>query len=154
MSRTLKILVVDDDLSIIELYRTLFGMPDEDSEVNDTLNSVLSLLGEEEEHQESAYDVTLLSQGLDAVRAAREALDAGEPFSHALIDMRMPPGIDGLETAKYLLKDTPDLDETFITAYTDYEDEQIQAVLPNGYRMLQKPFTDQQVLGLFDIEDS
>lgn len=154
MSRALKILVVDDDLSILDLYRTLFGLPDENSDVNDTLNSVLSLLGEEMEVDAPAYNVVLLSQGLEAVHAARQALKEGEPFSHALLDMRMPPGIDGLETAKHLLKDDPALDITFVTAYTDYEDEQIREVLPNGYRMMQKPFSDKQILSLFDQIDN
>ena len=100
------------------------------------------------------YQLDCFLQGEEAIVAVKKSLLEQRPYAVALVDMRMSPGIDGLETAKYLLKDTPDLDVTFITAYTDYEDEQIQAVLPNGYRMLQKPFTDQQVLGLFDIEDS
>ncbi len=151
MSRALKILVADDDLAILGLYRTIFGLPDEEDEVNDTLNDVLSLLGEDEEEEgEPEYNVVLNSQGLDAVREARAAMEQGEPFSHALLDMRMPPGIDGLETARHLRKVDPDIQVIFVTAYTDYEGEQISEVLPDGYRMLQKPFTDQQVLSLFE----
>lgn len=149
-SRALKILVADDDLAILDLYRTIFGLPDEESELNDTLNDVLSLLGEEAEETSSEYDVTLVSQGLEAVHAVREAMEKEEPFSHALLDMRMPPGIDGLETAKHLKQSDPEINITFVTAYTDYTDEQIAEVLPEGVRMLQKPFETAQIMALFE----
>ncbi len=152
MSTTpIKILIADDDPSILDLYRTIFGLPDEADEINDTLNDVLSLLGvSADEAMEPRYPVELYAQGLDAVHAARTALEQGTPFTHALLDMRMPPGIDGLETAKHLRSNDPAIDITFITAYTDYEDSQIQEMVPDGYRMLQKPFTDQQILALFE----
>ena len=151
MGSDVKILVTDDDLSILQLYRTIFQLPDEQDEFNDTLNDVLSLIGEDtEEKADPLFPVVLHSQGLDAVREARSAMGAGEPFTHALLDMRMPPGIDGLETAAHLRKIDPQINISFVTAYTDYEDEEIRAVLPDGYRMIQKPFTDQQILTLFE----
>ncbi len=150
MSAPIKVLVADDDLSILDLYRTIFKLPDED-EISDTLNDVLALLGEgEDEVPEPEYPVELFSQGLDAVRAARVALEQGEPFTHALLDMRMPPGIDGLDTARHLRSNDPAIQITFITAYTDYEDHQIREVVPDGYRLIQKPFSDQQILSLFE----
>lgn len=150
MSSPVKILIADDDLSILSLYRTIFRLPDDD-EINDTLNDVLVLLGESSDEPEPPrFPVELFSQGLDAVRAARSAVEQGAPFTHALLDMRMPPGIDGLETAKHLRENDPTIDITFITAYTDYEDEEISAVVPGGYRMLQKPSTEQKILSIFE----
>lgn len=151
MSPPVKILIADDDLSILDLYRTIFRLPEDDDEISGTLNDVLMLLGEQNEKPAAhIYQVELFSQGLDAVLAARKASEQGAPFTHALLDMRMPPGIDGLESAKHLLENDPAIDITFITAYTDYEDEQIHEVVPGGYRMLQKPSTQEQILALFE----
>lgn len=151
MTAPIKILIADDDLSILDLYRTIFKLPEDDDEISGTLNDVLSLLGEQSDKPAAPiYPVELFSQGLDAVFAARKASEQGEPFTHALLDMRMPPGIDGLETAKHLRDNDSTIDITFITAYTDYEDEQILEVVPGGYRMLQKPSTPEQILALFE----
>ncbi len=153
MSRPIRIVVADDDLAILDLYRTVFGLPNDQDEIHDTLNDILTLLGGDREKQsEPKFPVVLHSQGLDAVREARAATERGEPFSHALLDMRMPPGIDGLEVARYLRENDPEIEIIFVSAYTDYEDEQIRKVLPEGYRMIRKPFTDQQILQLFEPE--
>ncbi|MBT3197178.1 MAG: response regulator [Gammaproteobacteria bacterium] len=147
-----KILVVDDDYSILELYRLIFGLPDDESDLSDSLMEVFELMEEDDnegEATEPQYDVNLLSQGLDAVREVRRASEAGTPYSHALIDMRMPPGIDGLETAKHLREIDPTINITFVTAYADYEEEQLGESLPEGYRMIRKPFSQDEILALF-----
>ena len=48
-------------------------------------------------------------QGRDGVERARRARDEGRPYSVAFIDMRMPPGWDGLETIEQLWKIDPDV---------------------------------------------
>jgi len=48
--------------------------------------------------------VSFADQGLAGIELAQVAFNAGEPFAIAFIDMRMPPGIDGLETAKRLTR--------------------------------------------------
>ncbi len=115
------------------------------------MSDILSLVGREGETEgEPPYRIEFCSQGLDVVRVAESAIESGGPFTHALLDMRMPPGIDGLETARRLREKDPRINIIFVSAYTEYENEQIRETLPDGYRMIRKPFTDQQILALFE----
>ena len=47
-------------------------------------------------------------------------LEQGRPFALAFIDMRMPPGWDGLETIEHLWTVDPDVQVVICTAYSDY----------------------------------
>lgn len=40
------------------------------------------------------------SQGEEGVEKARAAIDSGSPYDIVIVDMRMPPGIDGCETIR------------------------------------------------------
>ena len=62
------------------------------------------LFGEitEEQDDQPDHSVSFTDQGLTGIEPTQAAFNAGEPFAIAFIDMRMPLGIDGLETAKRL----------------------------------------------------
>ena len=76
----------------------------------------------------------------------RAALTDGSRFTHALIDMRMPPGIDGLQTAIRLREMLPDIRIIFVTAFTDYTAADIEAALHGNWKMLNKPFRKEEVM--------
>ena len=62
---------------------------------------------------ESAY------QGVEGVQLLRQALEKGEPYAMAFVDMRMPPGIDGIETIIKLWELDSDLQVVICTAHSD-----------------------------------
>lgn len=148
MPRSIKIMVVDDDENIHSLYRTIFKLPEEQSAEDESLSELFDLLDVDlgEDDQQPLYPVELFSQGVHAIQGVREALEQGEPYSHALIDMRMPPGIDGLETAQKILQLDPDIQVTFVTAYTDYTAEDIIDKVGSNYSYVQKPFNKESIL--------
>jgi diguanylate cyclase (GGDEF)-like protein/PAS domain S-box-containing protein len=76
---------------------------------------------------------------LDKVEAA---LVKDLPYAMAFIDMRMPPGWDGLETIERLWQVDPKLQVVLCTAYSDYSWENIAERLELGDRLLilKKPF--------------
>ena len=96
-----KILVIDDEQSIRDSYQSILCRTD-----YDTLTELVELFGEKTEEQDERpnYSVSFADQGLAGIELAQAAFNAGEPFAIAFIDMRMPPGIDGLETAKRLTR--------------------------------------------------
>jgi FixJ family two-component response regulator len=59
-------------------------------------------------------------QGLDGVTAVEKALADGDPFAVAFIDVRMPPGIDGKETATRIRALDPDINLVIVTGYSDF----------------------------------
>ncbi|HUY33629.1 MAG TPA: response regulator [Pirellulales bacterium] len=93
---------------------------------------------------ESAY------QGEEGIRLAVEALRRGEPYYMAFVDVRMPPGIDGVRTIKALWKEVPGLQCVICTAYSDYEWVDIARELgkTGNLLILKKPFDAVEVLQL------
>ncbi|GAA3269177.1 hypothetical protein GCM10020258_41510 [Sphingomonas yabuuchiae] len=59
-------------------------------------------------------------QGLEAVAAVERAQAEGSPFAVAFIDIRMPPGIDGRETARRIRALDPDIHIVIVTGYSDF----------------------------------
>src|SRR5205823_618022 len=80
---------------------------------------------------------------------ASTACVEGAPYAVAFVDVRMPPGWDGIETISRIWKEFPDLQIVICTAYSDYSwDEIAKSVGGNTDKMLvlKKPFDNVEVL--------
>jgi signal transduction histidine kinase len=88
------------------------------------------------------YDLAFVSQGEDAVRAIAQARGHDRPFACAFVDIRMPPGIDGIETVARMWQCQPELEVVLCSAFSDYSWEDIVQRLNPGDRLLvlRKPF--------------
>ena len=66
------------------------------------------------------------------------------------VDVRMPPGWDGIETTQKLWEVDPDLQVVICSAYSDYSWDEIIAKLGNSDRLLflKKPFDAMEILQL------
>ena len=95
----------------------------------------------------AAFDLECVLQGEPAVAAAAAARAAGRPFALAFVDVRMPPGIDGVETARRLRDIDPDIQVVLCTAYSDYSLGDIARRFPDsdGLLILKKPFDPVEV---------
>ena len=96
------------------------------------------------------YMLTCAHQGRAAVELVADALRRHERFAMAFVDVRMPPGWDGLETVEQLWRIAPDLQIVLCTAYADYSWSEIDARLGGrgGLFILKKPFDPIEVLQL------
>ena len=65
------------------------------------------------------FELDSAYQGIEALEKVRAARLAGLPYAMAFIDMRMPPGWDGVETVEHLWREDPRLQIVFCTAYSD-----------------------------------
>jgi diguanylate cyclase (GGDEF)-like protein/PAS domain S-box-containing protein len=81
-------------------------------------------------------------QGQEALEKVRTALAEDRPYALAFIDMRMPPGWDGVETVEHLWRADPRLQVVFCTAYSDYSWKEVLDRLDVRDRLLilKKPF--------------
>jgi signal transduction histidine kinase/response regulator of citrate/malate metabolism len=95
-------------------------------------------------HLDSAY------QGQEGVELARKATASGQPYAMAFVDMRMPPGWDGVETTLKLWEVEPDLQIVICSAYSDYSWGDLIAKIGQSDRLviLKKPFDNVEVLQL------
>ncbi|MBC8010733.1 MAG: response regulator, partial [Burkholderiales bacterium] len=96
---------------------------------------------------EIRYELDSAYQGADALEKVRAALAAGQPYALAFVDVRMPPGMDGVETTARLFALAPDLQVVICTAYSDYSWEEMSERLGRSDRLviLKKPFDSVEV---------
>ena len=119
---TPRLLVADDDPGVIAAYRLVLGKPDESDNARELfgLDTLEAELFSGQSDVKPKWRVTFVEQGLDAVNAIKWALDDGDPFSGIFLDVRMPPGIDGLETARRIRVIDPNVHIVVVTGYSDY----------------------------------
>jgi two-component system NtrC family sensor kinase len=88
------------------------------------------------------FDVSYASQGMEGVEAVGQALLEKRPYALAFVDVRMPPGLDGIETIVRLWDVDPRLEVVICTAYSDYTWGQMLERLARRaqFLVLTKPF--------------
>jgi CheY-like chemotaxis protein len=146
MSLNRRILVIDDNRAIHDDFRKILGpLPD----VNQALRAMEDELFGETPPPTEAESVEIISafQGREALGLVEQSESAGTPFSIAFLDVRMPPGWDGVETAGHLWRASPRLQIVICTAYSDYSWEEIVERLgpTTQLHLLRKPFDPVEV---------
>ncbi|KIH81691.1 putative bifunctional diguanylate cyclase/phosphodiesterase [Pseudomonas batumici] len=134
-----RILIIDDTPSIHEDFRKIL-CPDG---VEDDLQSAeQALFGDTLTRQVERFDLDSAFQGQEGLAKVEQALLQGQPYAMAFIDMRMPPGWDGLQTLERLWQADPKLQVALCTAYSDYSLDEMNDRIEMGDRLLilKKPF--------------
>jgi signal transduction histidine kinase len=139
-NKNLRILVVDDNLAIHEDFRKILAT----TTASDELEQAGASLFDEEPvalHGES-FDVCFADQGEQGFRMVEQAVAAGKPYALAFVDMRMPPGWDGVETIEHIWKVDHEIQVVICTAFSDHPWHRIAARLGKSDRLLilRKPF--------------
>src|SRR5258708_29307623 len=82
-----------------------------------------------------------------AVAAVRESIAADEPFAIAILDMRMPPGPDGVWAAQRIRELDPAIEIVMCTAYSDVDPGEIGGIVPPEEKLsyLHNPFQPQEI---------
>ena len=134
-----RILIIDDTPTIHADFRKILT-PDTGSEAD--LNSLEHSLFGTRQSSRLNFQLDSAYQGKEALALVERALADGHPYALAFIDMRMPPGWDGLETIEHLWNADPNLQIALCTAYSDYSWEAVAERLQFGDQLLilKKPF--------------
>ena len=145
-----RILIVDDNEAILQDYRQILDRRElaaRQASLDELERAFAGNAPAATGPLQQTYELCLLHQGEQAVRATAEATAAGRPFACALVDIRMPPGIDGIETVAQLWQIAPELEIVLCSAYNDYSWEDISRRLDPGDRLLllRKPFDPMEV---------
>jgi PAS domain S-box-containing protein len=144
-----RILIIDDNRAIHEDFRKVLTDSGADAGM-DAAEEALFGDGAETRPKRATFNLDYASQGLEGVEKVQQAREAGTPYAMAFVDVRMPPGIDGIETGVKIWEVAPDTQIVICTAYSDYSwDEMVGKV---GYSdrlvLLKKPFDNVEVLQL------
>jgi diguanylate cyclase (GGDEF)-like protein len=143
-----RILLVDDEQQNITTLKTLLCAEESAAQLSDEiafLQQMFNPADDQQTLQPLQFQISSASSGDEAVVLAQRQEQAGEPFALAFVDMRMPNGMDGLETAKALRTLSPEIEIVVMTAWSDYSLEQIREVLGPHFTFMGKPFHQDDV---------
>jgi CheY-like chemotaxis protein len=146
--RNLRVIVIDDSKSIHEDFRKILTGHDS-LEKSDKMEE--ALFGRAvEPMRKVGFSVDSAYQGQEGLEAVQKAVQDGKPYAMAFIDVRMPPGWDGIETTARIWAIDPDLQVVICTAYSDYSwDEMIDRLGHSDQLLiLKKPFDNVEALQL------
>jgi diguanylate cyclase (GGDEF)-like protein len=144
-----RILIVDDNAAIHLDFRKVLGVQAEHS-AQDALDVLeANLFGDTvATAARPNFDIDSAHQGQEGVAMVRQALAEGRPYAMAFVDMRMPPGWDGLKTIEHLWAADPDVQVVICSAHTDYDWTEVVARLGHSDKLLvlRKPAEPIEVL--------
>lgn len=144
-----RILIIDDNPEIHADFRKVLGTP---APATGALDSVMAQFFGESTTTSAQADFQLDScfQGKEGLEEVQRSLAEGRPYAMAFVDVRMPPGWDGVETITRIWEIDSSIQVVICTAYSDYSWQDIIARLGKSDRLviLKKPFDSIEVLQL------
>jgi two-component system, sensor histidine kinase and response regulator len=146
--KNLRILVVDDNRSIhSDFQKILAGSRDAHS-----AHAVeAALFGETiDPRQTVRFELESAYQGEEGFEMVKKAVADGKPYAMCFMDVRMPPGWDGIETTARIWEVDPEMQIVICTAYSDYSWDQMGQKLGQSDKLviLKKPFDNVEALQL------
>lgn len=143
-----RILVVDDNPSIHEDFRKILGAKTAaQSHLEDVENALFGKINEAPADP-VGFRIDSAYQGKEAFEKVKKSVTDGDPYVLAFVDVRMPPGWDGIETLENIWKAAPELQAVICTAYSDYSWDEMTRRLgqTDSLLILKKPFETVEVL--------
>lgn len=139
-----RILIVDDDPSIHEVIECALieDLNMTDIKMENVKNELFDLKESEEDDNSINYILESAFQGEEALEKLDEASKNGTPYSLAIVDSRMPPGIDGATTIERIFNKYDNIDVIFSTAYSDvpWQDVRKKVKYKGNFVFIKKPF--------------
>lgn len=150
LPRNRRILLVDDNLAIHDDFRRILVPTSSACSLDAVAASLFGEATDPQPVEAEPFVVDFAQQGQEACEKAAAAVLAGQPYALAFVDMRMPPGWDGLTTIGKLWEIDPELQVVICTAYSDRSWSEIQMALTarDRWLVLKKPFDKVEVLQL------
>lgn len=148
-----RLLVIDDNASIHEDFRKILGSTSEAEDVSSLDAAEAALFGEDaplKVQSRTSFELSSAYQGQEGLEMVTKALQNGKPFELAFVDIRMPPGWDGVETTARIWEVDPDIQIVICTAYSDYSWDEMIRRIGQTHRLLilKKPFDPVEVMQL------
>ena len=147
-NHNLRILVVDDNQAIHEDFRKILQAKAGEESFD---QARAALFGDPPLSRAlERFELDCSDQGQAALTLVQLARNEGRPYAVAFVDMRMPPGWNGIETIERLWKVDAGLQVVICTAYSDHPWDEIKERVGRNDKLLilQKPFNGIEVLQL------
>jgi PAS domain S-box-containing protein len=139
-----RILIVDDNRAIHDdLRKVLAGEAEPSAGLQDDEMALFGTVPV----PVTTFEIDSAYQGQEALERVTQASAEGRPYALAFVDVRMPPGWDGVETISHIRAVDPHVQTVICTAYSDYSWKDIQRRLgqSDSLLILKKPFDNIEV---------
>ena len=142
-----RILLVDDNTSIHADFRKILCPASAGSEALNEMEATLFDDAKPAAGEATSFALESAYQGQEALEMVKQSLAENRPYAMAFVDVRMPPGWDGIETIARIWEVNPELQIVVCTAYSDYSWEEMRGKVgqPDGLLVLKKPFDNIEV---------
>ena len=146
--KNLRILIVDDNSAIHGDFIKILAADRNDAKAHDMETALFG--GVSETRPTIRFEVDSAYQGKEGYERVIRARSEGRPYAMAFMDVRMPPGWDGIETAEKIWEVDPDMQIVICTAYSDYSWENLSRRFGQSDKLviLKKPFDNIETLQL------
>lgn len=139
-----RILTIDDNEAIHDDYRKVLCTSADNVELTEATELLFGNSGGKKPTAPNQHEYLLDSacQGKQGIALVQKSLEENRPYACTFVDVRMPPGIDGVETIKRIWEIDPNLPIVLCTAYSDHSWEDISSKLDRTDKLLilKKPF--------------
>jgi signal transduction histidine kinase len=144
-----RILIIDDNPNIHKDFQTIL-IEDRESLALDELRAEVFGQTNNDSKDHNIYELDFASQGKEGCEKVKESLAQNRPYKLAFVDMRMPPGWDGLKTIECLWEADRNIQVVICSAYSDYSWSEITHRLGKSENLLilKKPFDSAEVAQL------
>ena len=143
-SRNYRILVVDDQEEIHNDFEEMLA-PAATRRATDDLASVF--VPETGRPLLPKFALSHAASGGEACHMVRAARESNRPYALAYVDVRMPPGTDGIETVRRIRQFEQDMEIVIMTAYSDKTLPEIVDGMEVLHKLLyiRKPFSREEI---------
>lgn len=139
-----RVLIVDDQPEIHDDFAEMLA-PDLGAAATDP--AAVDFLGEPTQDFQPVFDLSHAANGEEACNLVRTARASARPIAVAYVDIRMPPGIDGVETTRRIREIDSDIEVVLMTAYADKSLSEIVSGMASLHKLLyiRKPFAREEI---------
>ena len=150
MEKKSRVLIVDDSKPIHDDIKSILIDTEEKNEKVAELEKALFNIEEVDDEIKFDFNINDAFTGEEAVEMVKKSEDEGYPYELIFMDVRMEPGIDGVEALDRVWKINRDIKVIICTAYSDYSVSDIKAKIGSveGLEFLPKPFTTEELVDL------
>ncbi len=152
-----RILAIDDEEHIHATYDAILGTDRESENHHEELDQLMALaLTPPAEtaapETETNYRLDHAYQGEEGYQQVLDALEEGDPYAVIYVDIQMPPGWNGIQTAHKIMRADPLVRIILITAYTSFTVDEIREEIGVDFNLLNKPFNHDELLNLTQLQ--
>ena len=139
-----RVLIVDDQEEIHQDFEEMLTPGLAEASTDDLAEAFAS---EVDESFLPDFELLHARSGAEAYETIKRGLETVHPIAAAYIDIRMPPGMDGIETTRRIRKIDRNIEIVLMTAYTDKSLSEIVREMDLLHKLLyiRKPFAREEI---------